>query len=105
MARSGICFFDCTYSAAWINTIFPSMSDVRDNGVFPEPLAGGSSPRSTNFPERISSTRECFRAGTPGATTTVSEALELLPPPVGRGRLASSNTAEKLVSDPRWGSG
>ena len=76
------------------------MSEVRDDGAFPKPLAGGSSPRSTNFPERISSTSERFRAGIPGATTTVSEALELLPPPVGRGRLASSGTPEELVGGP-----
>ena len=29
------------------------MSEVRDDGVFPKPLAGGSSPRSTNFPEEL----------------------------------------------------
>ena len=48
-------------------------------GCFPKPLAGGSSLRSTNFPPVISSARECFRAGTPGATTMVSEAFGLLP--------------------------
>ena len=76
------------------------MFEVRDDGVFPKPLTEGSSPMSTNFPERISSTKDCFRAGTPGATTTVSEALELFPPPVRRGRLASSDTPEELVGGP-----
>ena len=74
-----MCFLDCTYSAACMSTIFPSMSLVRVEGVFPKPLAGGSSPSSTNFPPVISSTRERFRAGTPGATTMVSEAFGLLP--------------------------
>ena len=72
VARSGMRFFDRIYSAAWRSTISPSLSLDKADVVLLKPLAGGSSPRSMDL---INFTRECFRAGTPGATTIVSEAL------------------------------
>ncbi len=38
-------------------------------------MAGGSSPKSTYFVEIIWSTRERFKAGSPGAATIVSEVM------------------------------
>ena len=76
------------------------MSPVRVDGAFPKPFAGGSSPKSTNFPDRISSTRERFKAGTPGVTTTVSVGFELLLPPDGIGRLARSDPPTAVLGSP-----
>ena len=50
--------------------------DREERGLL-KPFAGESSPRSIYLSARMRSTRDCFSAEIPGATTTVSEALLL----------------------------
>ena len=73
------------------------MSPDSEAGVFPKPLAGASSPRSMNFPSCICSTRERFRAGTPGATTMGSVAFELLLPPAREDMIAGRVPPENVM--------
>ena len=80
----------------------PSTSLDRAAGVLPKPLAGGSSPRSVNLPARIKSTRDRFKAGTPGATTMVSIALELpaapaIATPMAAGCIPPASILESVV--------
>ena len=75
----------------------PSISLDSAAGVLLKPFAGGSSARSINLPSSICSTMERFRAGTPGATTIVSVALELPLTPAKDGVVAGCVPPEKAA--------
>ena len=77
-----------------VRCILPSTSLDRAAGVLPKPLAGGSFPRSVNFPARIKFTRDRFKAGTIALELPAAHAIAT---PMAAGCIPPASILESVV--------